>query len=79
MKISTNPVGNYTRPMMQTAPPIQKQEVQKNILANVTTDEKNFFVKLFPENKTEIIDYHFYGREGKMSGVSVGSQFDKRG
>lgn len=79
MKISTNPVGNYTRPMAQTTHPIIKQEVQKNTLAPITTDEKSFFVKLFPENKTEIMDYHFYGRGGKMSGVSIGSQFDKRG
>jgi len=79
MKISTNPVGNYTRPMAQTIHPIIKQEVQKNTLAPITTDEQNFFVKLYPENKTEIMDYHFYGREGKMSGVSIGSQFDKRG
>ncbi|QQS35474.1 MAG: hypothetical protein IPM56_14655 [Ignavibacteriales bacterium] len=79
MKISTNPVGNYTRPMMRTTAPLQKQEVQANQPAKVTADEKDFFVKLYPENKTEIIDYHFYGREGKMNGVSIGSLFDKRG
>jgi hypothetical protein len=64
---------------MQTVPPIQKQEVQNNISVKVSSDEKNFFEKLYPEKKSEIMDYHFYGREGKMSGVSVGSQFDKRG
>jgi hypothetical protein len=79
MKISTNPVGNYTRPTMPTLQPVQKQEAHSNTPVKVTTDEKDFFVKLYPANKTEIMDYHFYGREGKMSGVSLGSLFDKRG
>lgn len=79
MKISTNPVGNYTRPMMRITPPVQKQETPTNSPVKVTTDEKDFFAKLYPENKNEIIDYHFYGREGKMNGVSIGSLFDKRG
>jgi hypothetical protein len=79
MKISTNPVGNYTRPTMQMTQSVQKQETKSVTPAKVTADEKDFFVKLYPENKTEIMDYHFYGREGKMSGVSLGSLFDKRG
>lgn len=79
MKISTNPVGNYTRPSMRTTESVKKQEVQNSTAVKVTPDEKNFFAKLYPENKTEIMDYHYYGREGKMAGVSLGSLFDKRG
>ncbi len=45
---------------------------------NVTKEEKDFFVGLYPEQKQEIADYHFYQRTGKMSGVSVGSLLDRR-
>lgn len=45
----------------------------------VSSEEKKFFMNLYPENSKEIMDYHFYERNGKLSGVSVGSLLDKRG
>jgi len=82
MRIDTNSIGNYSaylrpvqaRPKVEAAVTVEPAKV-----ANVTNEEKNFFVKMYPENKSEIMDYHFYGRDGKMSGVSVGSLFDRRG
>lgn len=45
----------------------------------VSNEEKKYFMNLYPENTKEIMDYHFYERSGKLSGVSVGSLLDKRG
>ena len=42
-------------------------------------EEKDFFAKLYPQNKTEVADYHFYERSGKLSGVKLGSLIDRRG
>lgn len=83
MKINTNAVGNYSpynlrvNNVKQPANIVKTEESNKTDV--VTKEEKNFFTKMYPENKNEIIDYHFYKSSGKMSGVSVGSLFDKRG
>lgn len=88
MKITANPVGNYgpgytpsVKPQSKPAesfslPGVNTGKVEKGSL---TSEEKDFFVNMYPQNKNEIIDYHFYQKSGKMSGVSVGSLFDRRG
>ncbi len=62
---------------------VQKQNntttVQKEQLGTVTNEEKKFFAGLYPENKTDIMNYHFYHKNGKMQGVTLGTIFDKRG
>ncbi|KAB2845165.1 MAG: hypothetical protein F9K45_04200 [Melioribacteraceae bacterium] len=83
MKINTNAVGNYSPYNLRTNNVKQSVNIDKAEESKktdmVSKEEKNFFAKMYPENKNEIIDYHFYKSSGKMSGVSVGSLFDKRG
>ncbi len=91
MKISTNDFGNYSnrvnKPVQQhnNSAAIQKQvtgtstAVQKEKLGTVTNEEKKFFAGLYPENKTDVMNYHFYHKNGKMQGVTLGTIFDKRG
>jgi hypothetical protein len=80
MRIDTNTIGNYTPTFSR---PVQnKANVQSNTavsLAKVTNEEKKYFANLYPANKAEIMDYHYYQKDGKMAGVSVGSLFDRRG
>ncbi|MFA4924066.1 MAG: hypothetical protein WC557_07735 [Ignavibacteriaceae bacterium] len=45
----------------------------------LTTVEKEFFAALYPQEQSQIMDYHFYQKNGQMSGVKIGSMFDKRG
>lgn len=89
MKITTNMVGNYT-PKINTGQVKQARQGDAPVKAeakpklqpdknNITADEKKFFMDLYPQNKSEIIDYHFYRKNGEMSGVKIGSLFDKRG
>jgi len=76
MKVSTNNIGNYS-----------VQQFQKNIEKKLTlakeeelnNDEKNFFISRYPQKKDDIVDYHFYQKSGKMSGVKIGHLYDKRG
>lgn len=81
MEISTNSIGNYKPLITGKQNNIQKtlelDKVKKEL--NVTTEEKQFFGNLYPEEKEKISNYHFYSKDGGMKGVSVGSLFDKRG
>jgi len=81
MRISTNSVGNYKPVIAQRNNQIKKtEEAQKIKLdAKISNDEKKFFQKLYPQQKEEINNYHFYNKSGRKNGVSLGSLFDKRG
>jgi hypothetical protein len=81
MKISTNSIGNYSPKINNTTPAknVEKQasvSSEKNI---VNKQEKKFFADMYPQNKKEIMNYHYYKKTGNMSGVSVGSLLDRRG
>lgn len=89
MEISMNNIGNYS-PRMRTNTDVSQKynvEVKKDVKTQasaqqenaVTSEEKNYFMQLYPENKKEIVDYHFYQKSGKMAGVKVGSLIDRRG
>ncbi len=80
MKIATNMIGNYTPHRVGSAVQTQQStSVKMTAPEKVTGDEKQFFTQLYPDDKEEIMDHHFYNRRGKMAGVAVGSLFDKRG
>jgi len=89
MKISANAIGNYSpvyarKPVHEQKPaenstPVSFRPQVTNGNAELTTVEKEFFAALYPQEKTEIMDYHFYQKNGQMSGVKIGSMFDKRG
>lgn len=77
MKISMNAVNNYT---LQSPNKTDNQnKVMNEAAGNLSKDEKKFFAEIYPKNRSEIIDYHFYSNTGKMSGVSIGSNIDRRG
>jgi hypothetical protein len=78
MKISTNSIGNYNPFLINNNQKVQNANNQTKV-DTVTNEEKEFFVKLYPENKNEIMDYHFYKSSGKMSGVALGTNLDRRG
>lgn len=41
--------------------------------------EKNFFAQMYPDKSSEIMEYSFYGKSGKLNNVKLGSHFDRRG
>lgn len=89
MKISANAIGNYSpvyarKPVQEQKPaensaPVRFRPQVTNDKVELTTVEKEFFAALYPKEKSQIMDYHFYQKNGQMSGVKIGSMFDKRG
>ena len=83
MKINANAVGNYSPYNTKVNNVRPKQNIAGTNKASktdlISNEEKKFFTKIYPENKHEIMDYHYYKPSGRMSGVSVGSLFDRRG
>ncbi len=92
MGISINSIGNYNPYATKvgvthhTKATSTIKEVSKNVSVNniakenaISTKEKEFFAKLYPDNINTIMDYHYYQRSGEMAGVSVGSLIDRRG
>jgi len=80
MKITTNPIGNYSVNKLPKINRSNKAEKLDNSDTGVLSkSEKNFFTRAYPANKSEIMDYHFYNADGKFSGVAVGNNIDRRG
>lgn len=79
MKITTTEFGNYTAKINPAVKQQPKPELPKQELGAITNDEKKFFAKLYPDNKEDVMNYHFYHKNGKMQGVTLGTIFDKRG
>lgn len=83
MEINTNSIGNYS-PYNSTVSMVRQTEniavtKEANNTNVISKEEETFFAEMYPENKSEIIDYHYYKSSGQMSGVTVGSLFDRRG
>ena len=89
MKIDMNPVGNYSpinfrnvnnrTKVNETSAKDNTPKTAQTKNASLTPEEKTYFAKMYPANKSEIVDYHFYEKSGKLSGVQIGSLLDKRG
>ena len=83
MKIENNGVGNYGPTIKKNQALLNKPtgEISEKVKddTKLSQDEKKYFANLYPESTKEIMDYHFYERNGKMSGVKLGSNFDRRG
>jgi hypothetical protein len=89
MRIDMNTIGNYSPISIRNVNnqsklnnTIENEGAQKMVPAKhgiLSPEEKTFFANLYPANKSEIVDYHFYEKNGKLSGVKIGSLIDKRG
>lgn len=76
MKITTNSIGNYSATFVNRN---TMNNVNKVKTTEVTADEKKFFANMYPEKQKEIMSYEFYNAKGKITGITIGSLFDKRG
>ncbi len=81
MALNFNSIGNYSafgiKGNNQSFRADSKNEVGGT--DKISNDEKEYFAGMYPSNKNEIMDYSFYGRTGKMNGVSIGINLDRRG
>ncbi len=80
MGISTNSIGNYVSFNYNNVNNTNAVKSTENVRSEgITADEKNYFASKYPQNRQEIMDYHFYGNTGKMSGITVGTIINRRG
>jgi hypothetical protein len=80
MAVSMNLIGNYSAYGLNNAKS-NKTNI-KNAVAqseSINPDEKKFFAEMYPAKQNEIMEYYYYERSGKMNGISVGTNIDRRG
>ncbi len=80
MAVSMNLIGNYSVYGLNNAKS-NKTNI-KNAVAqseSINPDEKKFFAEMYPAKHNEIMEYYYYERPSKMSGISVGTNIDRRG
>ena len=81
MAVSMNSIGNYSAYGLNNAKG-NKTNIKNAALVqseSINLDEKKFFAQMYPANQNEIMEYHYYERSGKMNGISVGTNIDRRG
>jgi hypothetical protein len=81
MAVSMNSIGNYTAYGLNTARSnkIKIENASASQIENINNDEKKFFAEMYPAKQTEIMEYYYYEKSGKMNGISVGTNLDRRG
>lgn len=81
MAVSMNSIGNYSAYGLNNAKS-DKTHIKNAVTAqseNINPEEKKFFAEMYPAKQNEIMEYYYYERSGKMNGISVGTNIDKRG
>mgnify|MGYP000285990372 FL=1 len=75
--------NNFNQTIINSVRP--NNRVQKTYGAKTTNspeiiniEEKQLFANMFPEKKSEVMDYNFYNRNGKVNTHPIGSLFDRR-
>jgi hypothetical protein len=80
MAVNMNPVGNYTpyglNSNVNNKPNVKNAAVSQG--ENINSDEKKFFAGMYPTKKSEIMEY-YYEKSGRMNGISLGTNIDRRG
>lgn len=59
---------------------IQKSVENNNIKSQdvISKEEKMFFANMFPDKSSEVMNYNFYNRNGKINNIQLGSLLDRR-
>ena len=80
MGVNFNSIGNYnTKSINNNYKKVVSKKEDTIAADKIDKNEKLFFANLYPEKRNEVLNYSFYERTGKMNGVTVGTNFDKRG
>jgi len=78
MKITANAIGNYSPEYFKTTN-VNRTQNTPSSKETISAEEKKFFAGLYPAQKSEVMEYQLYNSKGKVSGIHVGSLFDRRG
>ena len=82
MRIEGNSIGNYSinylNNISKNIEASKNLQQKKELEANISSEEKNFFAQLYPQNTKEINEYSFYSRDAKAVTTHLGSIIDRR-
>lgn len=80
MAVSMNLIGNYSAYGLNNAKS-NKTNIKNTVAQSesINPDEKKFFAEMYPAKQNEIMEYYYYERSGRMNGISVGTNLDRRG
>jgi hypothetical protein len=81
MAVNLNSIGNYSAYGLNNAKG-NKTNIKNTAFVqseSINPDEKKFFAEMYPTKQNEIMEYYYYERSGKMNGISVGTNIDRRG
>lgn len=81
MAVTMNSVGNYSAYALSSAKNNRAnvKSVSEIQPENINSEEKKFFADMYPANRTEIMEYYYYEKSGRMNGISLGTNLDRRG
>ncbi len=81
MAVSMNSIGNYSayglNQTKSSRANVKNGESSK--VENINNDEKKYFAEMYPAKQNEIMEYYYYEKSGRMNGISVGTNIDRRG
>lgn len=79
MAVSINSIGNYSAYTNVTKTKTETTSSSAEKPQKISNEEKKFFAKMYPTKQTEIMEYYYYEKSGKMNGIAVGTKIDRRG
>ena len=77
MAVGLNSIGNYSAYGLNSANS-GKANANSSQKENINGDEKKYFADMYPAKQNEIMEY-YYEKSGRMNGISVGTNIDRRG
>jgi hypothetical protein len=81
MAVSMNSIGNYSAYGLNNTKNSKTNIKSASLVQSesINPDEKKFFAEMYPAKQNEIMEYYYYERSGRMNGISVGTNIDRRG
>ena len=81
MAVGLNSIGNYSAYGLSNtkSSKTNSKNAAMELNENINRDEKKFFAEMYPAKQNEIMEYYYYEKSGKMNGISVGTNIDRRG
>ncbi len=79
MKVGQNSNQNFINNVSVNSRINKAYSKSVNLPEVLNESEKKFFAQMYPDKSSEIMEYTFYGKSGKLNNLKLGSHFDRRG
>ncbi|MDT3695794.1 MAG: hypothetical protein ROY99_05325 [Ignavibacterium sp.] len=81
MAVTMNSIGNYSAYNFKTTNAGKSFTKHPTSIKpeEINNEEKKFFAGMYPAKQSEIMEYYYYEKSGRMNGIAVGTNIDRRG